>query len=69
MNENDQLDLFDSLPDWVNWLSQDSDSTWWGFEVEPLQHHQGWYENEVGRYIKLKKDEPNKHWQETLIKR
>jgi len=40
-------------PDWVESLAQDLDGTWWGFEVEPNPHHQGWYENEVGRCIRL----------------
>ena len=37
---------------WVHWLAQDADGAWWGFEVEPLMHDSGWYENEVGRYIR-----------------
>ena len=56
----------DQLPAWVNWIAQDADGTWWGYEVEPLQHFSGWYENEVGQYIKLGKEAPNKNWQETL---
>jgi len=53
-------------PDWVNWLAQDADGVIWGYEVEPLQHHQGWYENEVGRSIKLAKQQRNNNWRETL---
>ena len=41
------------LPEWVNWIAQDRDGTWWGYSVEPLRNDNGWYENEVGRYIKL----------------
>ena len=41
------------IPHWVNWLAQDADGTWWGYQVEPLQNHSGWYENEVGQIIKL----------------
>lgn len=54
------------LPDWVNWIAQDSDGAWWGYSVEPLQHHQGWYENEVGQIIKLADDLPNHNWQDSL---
>lgn len=64
-----QINSFESLPSWIKWMAQDADGAWWGFEVEPLQHHQGWYENEVGRYIKLKHDKSNTNWQDTLIKR
>ncbi|MCW8930688.1 MAG: hypothetical protein OQL19_10665 [Gammaproteobacteria bacterium] len=55
-------------PNWVNWKAQDANGSWWGFEVEPLQNHQGWYENEVGQYIKLYDDIPNPEWQNTLLK-
>jgi len=54
------------LPDWVAWVAQDADGTWWGYEVEPLQHDTGWYENEVGRNIKLVSTDIKSTWQETL---
>ena len=69
MNTVTRKQSFSELPDWVNWLAQDADGTWWGFEVEPLQHHQGWYENEVGRYIKITTEVANPDWQNTLTKR
>lgn len=55
-----------SVPEWVAWIAQDADGAWWGYEVEPLQHHQGWYENEVGRQVRLEKREPNPQWRHTL---
>ncbi|NHZ69928.1 MAG: hypothetical protein GWP20_01705, partial [Thermotogales bacterium] len=39
------------LPAWVFWLAQDEGGAWWGYEAEPLQFHNGWYENEVGRRL------------------
>lgn len=57
------------LPDWVTYIAQDKDGAWWGYEVEPLQHDHGWYENEVGRRIKLCVDAPNPGWTSTLQKR
>jgi len=54
------------LPEWVNWLAQDADGTWWAYEVEPLQHFSGWYENEVGQCIRLEKQDANENWRETL---
>jgi len=57
-----------SLPDWINWIAQDADGTWWGYSVEPLQQHRGWYENEVGRHLKLNKTKPNSNWPSSLIK-
>lgn len=58
-----------SLPDWVQWLAQDADGTWWGYEAEPLQRDGGWYENEVGRYVRLAQGDPNPRWQQTLSRR
>jgi len=57
-----------TIPLWVNWLAQDADGSWWGYQVEPLQHHNGWYENEVGKIVKLTITEPNSSWQSTLTK-
>jgi hypothetical protein len=56
------------IPHWVNWLAQDSDGAWWGYQVEPLQNHIGWYENEVGQIIKLAKSKANSEWRSTLNK-
>jgi len=57
-----------TFPVWVNWLAQDADGAWWGYEQEPLQHTIGWYENEIGRCVKLETGEANPDWQETLCK-
>jgi len=56
----------DRLPAWVRWLAQDANGTWWGFEAEPHQADTSWYENEVGRYVRLETGEPNPQWRESL---
>jgi hypothetical protein len=56
------------LPDWVTWLAQDADGVWWGYQVEPLQYHRGWYENEIGRCIRVGRGEPGSQWADTLRK-
>ena len=56
------------IPQWVNWLAQDADGAWWGFEVEPHQHHAGWYENELGRCVRIRQDIPNPDWALTLTR-
>jgi hypothetical protein len=58
--------IFDNLPPWAQWLAQDADGTWWGFEHEPNESHIGWYENEVGRCQRLHQGPPNPRWRETL---
>lgn len=55
-------------PAWVKWIAQDRDGSWWGYSVEPLENHAGWYENEVGDYILLLKTETNENWKDSLIK-
>jgi len=54
------------LPEWVQWLAQDADGAWWAYEAEPHQHHQGWYENEVGHRLKFKVGKANSNWQTSL---
>ena len=56
------------IPDWVHWLAQDADGQWWGYEAEPNMKHNGWYENEVGRRLKLLSTKANPEWQTTLKK-
>lgn len=53
------------IPEWVVWIAQDSSGEWWGYSVEPLRNHNGWYENEVGRYIRLGHSAPEL-WQDSL---
>jgi hypothetical protein len=52
----------------VNWIAQDADGAWWGYAQEPLQSHRGWYENEVGRYVKLATGKPNPKWRDSLCR-
>ena len=67
MTENRPISDRD-IPEWVNWLAQDADGTWWGYEIEPLQYHNGWYENELGRRHKIGKYPANPDWQASLRK-
>lgn len=57
---------FNQIPDWVCWLAQDSDGSWWGYQVEPNMSHRGWYENEVGKSINLGKSLIEEDWSLTL---
>ena len=59
---------FDKVPDWVNWIAQDADGACWGYEAEPNQQDAGWYENEVGRIVKLGMGEPPADWTATLTR-
>ena len=56
------------LPPWVRWIAQDRNGAWWGFEHEPNEGAVSWYENEVGRYLEIFREEPNPAWRDTLKK-
>ncbi|MCW9047758.1 MAG: hypothetical protein OQK46_06720 [Gammaproteobacteria bacterium] len=56
-----------NVPEWVRYIAQDSDGSWWGYSVEPLENHRGWYENELGQNIKLTKSAPVKEWRQCLF--
>jgi len=60
--------LTEISPQWGRWIAQDEDGIWWAYEHEPNQSHNGWYENEVGRYQRLQQGEKNPNWQQALIK-
>ncbi len=54
------------LPAWAGWLAMDSDGTWWAYEHEPNQSDSGWYENEVGRRLRLGSGETGIDWERSL---
>lgn len=58
-----------AAPAWVAWIAQDADGAWWGYEAEPNLHDTGWYENEVGRYVRLGRSAPSADWTSTLTRR
>ena len=64
MNKIKQVDC----PDWVQYIAQDADGQWWAYEAEPNLSHISWYENEVGRILKLDRDAANTNWMQTLQK-
>lgn len=49
----------------INWVAQDPDGTWWGFENKPFPTLHGWSESGRGRQVKLKQAEPNTEWRAT----
>lgn len=59
---------FDNVPAWAAWLAQDEDGTWWAYEAEPNKQDHGWYENEVGRIMRLGRTAPPADWETTLKK-
>lgn len=65
---NTHKQLKNLAPNWARWLAQDADGAWWAYEHEPNQSHNGWYENEVGRYQRILQEEPNTDWHNALIK-
>lgn len=56
------------LPEWAQYIAQDADGQWWAYEAEPNLSHISWYENEVGRILKLNSEQPNINWLQSLQK-
>lgn len=56
------------LPEWAQYIAQDADGQWWAYEAEPNVSHISWYENEVGRILKLNRGKPNVNWLQSLQK-
>jgi hypothetical protein len=44
-------------------------ATLWGYEAEPNKQDHGWYENEVGRIVRLALSAPPDDWEITLTRR
>jgi len=57
---------FNEFSEWVCWIAQDADGIWWGYQVEPNLSRQSWYENEVGRSVRLGKGGVDLDWVLTL---
>ncbi len=58
-----------SLPHWAAWLAQDAGGEWWAYEAMPNEAERGWYENEVGRCLRLVVGEANVAWRDSLMSR
>jgi hypothetical protein len=43
-------------------------ATLWAYEAEPNQQDRGWYENEVGRIVRLMQTAPPDDWEATLTR-
>ena len=56
------------LPDWVNWIAQDKDGKFWGYEIHPIRISgtmPGWIT--LGWKAKfICQGPPNPNWQDTL---
>ena len=61
-------DISEPVPEWVEWVAQDADGAWWGYEACPNQHDTGWYENEVGRYVSLGRGPQPADWTKALYR-
>lgn len=58
----------EALPDWARWQAQDADGAIWVYEAEPLEQERGWYENEVGRRLRIGQGKRNPDWRLSLVR-
>lgn len=52
----------------INWVAQDQNGIWWGFEQQPVADTAGWSNFTDTMKLKLKQESPNPEWRETLHK-
>ncbi len=52
----------------INWVAQDQNGVWWGFEQQPVPDSAGWANFQDTMKLKLKQESPNPGWRETLHK-
>lgn len=52
----------------INWVAQDQNGVWWGFEQQPVANASGWSNFQDTMKLKLKQESPNPEWRETLHK-
>lgn len=52
----------------INWVAQDENGIWWGFEKEPSAGTGGWASFQDTMQLKLKQETPNPDWEKTLHK-
>ncbi len=53
----------------LNWIAQDENGVWWGFENKPVPGFHGWIDGLDGTKILLKQDNAsNPEWRESLQK-
>lgn len=53
----------------LNWIAQDENGVWWGFENKPVPGIHGWIDGLDGTKILLKQENRNNpHWRDTLQK-
>lgn len=52
----------------LNWIAQDQEGIWWGFEFQPQSADSGWTDSRHGHRIRLKQETPSPNWRATLQK-
>jgi len=52
----------------INWVAQDNNGIWWGFEQQPVADTAGWSNFQDTMKLRLKQEPPNPGWRETLRK-
>lgn len=55
-------------PKTLNWIAQDKEGVWWGFEFQPQPNDSGWADAIHGHQIRLKQEPPDPDWRDSLQK-
>jgi len=52
----------------LNWIAQNANGVWWGYELEPVAGAEEWENPQNGMKILLKEEQANDGWKDTLQK-
>lgn len=57
------------IPVWVEWIAQNSDGNWYGYQCKPrIGRHRYLPENGYSAFVWIAKGDQNVEWKETLEK-
>lgn len=52
----------------LNWIAQNANGVWWGYEKEPVAGAKDWENQQNGMKVLLKEESSNENWRDTLQK-
>lgn len=57
------------IPVYINWIAQDADGDWYGYDEKPEKRGNYWYGYHLSKSYYLKESDPNEEWYNTLEQR
>ena len=55
------------LPEWANWIAQDSDGPIWVYKTSPYPRKEGFYDSDGQKYFISERTVQNENWRDSKI--